>query len=179
MLEELRPLDLRYLFLRNRLGRAITERGGKTWFFITADYSFGKDMEDKCAAAVRRRAARCLGSVRHPINTADFSSFLLQAQGSGADVIAFANAGGDTSGCFKQAKEFGIAPKNSFAAFTLTVINVPALGLATLAARSVLSPSIGTRTRRRGRSASDTRRRSEEEHAGRHAGRHVFRRRCI
>ncbi len=114
------------------LGRAITESGGKSWFFVTADYTFGKDMEANCTAAVEAAGGKVLGSVRHPINTADFSSFLLQAQGSGADVIAFANAGGDTSGCFKQAHEFGIAPKNGLAAFTLTVTNVPALGLATL-----------------------------------------------
>jgi branched-chain amino acid transport system substrate-binding protein len=67
--------------------------------------------------------------VRHPINTADFSSFLLQAQGSGADVIAFANGGGDTNGCFKQAHEFALAPKGGLAAFTLNITNVPALGL--------------------------------------------------
>jgi branched-chain amino acid transport system substrate-binding protein len=114
------------------LGRAITRNGGKTWFFVTADYTFGKDMEANCAAAVEAEGGKVLGSVRHPINTADFSSFLLQAQGSGADVIAFANAGGDTSGCFKQAHEFGLAPKHGFAAFTLTVTNVPSLGLSTL-----------------------------------------------
>jgi branched-chain amino acid transport system substrate-binding protein len=114
------------------LGRALTQNGGKSWFFITADYTFGKDMEANCSAAVEAAGGKVLGSVRHPINTADFSSFLLQAQASGADVIAFANAGGDTSGSFKQAHEFGLAPKGGIAAFTLTVTNVPALGLETL-----------------------------------------------
>lgn len=111
------------------LGRAVTANGGKTWFFITADYAFGKDLEANAAAAVEAAGGKVLGSVRHPINTADFSSFLLQAQGSGADVIAFANGGGDTNGSFKQAHEFGLAPKAGLAAFTLNITNVPALGL--------------------------------------------------
>src|SRR5271165_1319779 len=111
------------------LGKALTEAGGKTWFFITADYAFGKDLEANCAAAVAAAGGKVLGSVRHPINTADFSSFLLQAQGSGADVVAFANGGGDTNGCFKQAHEFGLTPKQQLAGFTLNVTNIPALGL--------------------------------------------------
>ena len=111
------------------LGKAVTERGGKTWFFVTADYAFGKDLEANCTAAVEAAGGKVVGSVRHPINTADFSSFLLQAQGSGADVVAFANGGGDTNGCFKQAHEFGLAPKGGLAAFTLNVTNIPALGL--------------------------------------------------
>src|SRR5205823_1228159 len=84
-----------------------------------------KDLEDKCTAAVEAAGGKVLGSVRHPINTADFSSFLLQAQGSGADVVAFANGGGDTNGCFKQAHEFGLAPKQRLAGFTLNVTNIP------------------------------------------------------
>jgi branched-chain amino acid transport system substrate-binding protein len=111
------------------LGKALTRAGGKTWFFITADYAFGKDMEANCAAAVEASGGKVLGSVRHPLNTPDFSSFLLQAQGSGADVVAFANGGGDTNGCFKQAHEFGLTPKQKLAGFTLNVTNVPALGL--------------------------------------------------
>ena len=107
------------------LGKAVTENGGKTWFFVTADYTFGKDMEANCSAAVEAAGGKVLGSVRHPINTADFSSFLLQAQGSGADIVAFANGGGDTNVCFKQAHEFGLAPKGGLAAFTLNVTNVP------------------------------------------------------
>ena len=90
------------------LGKAVTEAGGKSWFFITADYAFGKDLEANCAAAVEAAGGKVVGSVRHPINTPDFSSFLLQAQNSGAEVVAFANAGGDTSNCFKQAHEFGL-----------------------------------------------------------------------
>lgn len=114
------------------LGKALTEAGGKTWFFVTADYSFGKDMEANCAAAVAASGGKVLGAVRHPLNTPDFSSFLLQAQGSGADVVAFANGGGDTNNCFKQAHEFGLPPKQKLAGFTLNVTNIPALGLATV-----------------------------------------------
>jgi branched-chain amino acid transport system substrate-binding protein len=111
------------------LGKALTEAGGKSWFFITADYAFGKDLEANCAAAVEASGGKVLGSVRHPLNTPDFSSFLLQAQGSGADVVAFANGGGDTNGCFKQAHEFGLTPKQKLAGFTLNITNIPSLGL--------------------------------------------------
>jgi branched-chain amino acid transport system substrate-binding protein len=111
------------------LGKALTESGGKSWFFVTADYAFGKDLEANCTAAVQAAGGKVLGSVRHPINTPDFSSFLLEAQSSGADVVAFANGGGDTNGCFKQAHEFGLAPKQRLAGFTLNVTNIPALGL--------------------------------------------------
>ena len=85
--------------LGHALGKAMTEAGGKTWFFITADYAFGKDLRDNCAAAVEAAGGKVLGEARHPLNTPDFSSFLLQAQASGADVVAFANAGGDLNNC--------------------------------------------------------------------------------
>jgi branched-chain amino acid transport system substrate-binding protein len=111
------------------LGKALTDAGGKAWFFVTADYAFGKDLEANCGAAVEASGGKVLGSVRHPLNTPDFSSFLLQAQESGADVVAFANGGGDTNQCFKQAHEFGLTPKQTLAGFTLNVTNVPALGL--------------------------------------------------
>ncbi len=111
------------------LGRAVTEAGGKSWFFITADYAFGKDLEANGAAGVEAAGGKVVGSVRHPINSADFSSFLLQAQNSGADVVAFANGGGDTNNCFKQAHEFGLGSKQRLAGFTLNVTNIPALGL--------------------------------------------------
>ncbi len=111
------------------LGRAVTEAGGKRWFFITADYAFGKDLEANCAAAVQAAGGEVIGSVRHPINTSDFSSFILQAQNSGADVVAFANGGGDTNNCFKQAHEFGLGDKQRLVGLTLNVTNIPALGL--------------------------------------------------
>ena len=90
------------------LGKALTEAGGKSWFFITADYAFGKDLEANCAAAVQAAGGKIVGSVRHPLNTADFSSFVLQAQNSGADTVGLANAGGDLNNCIKQAHEFGL-----------------------------------------------------------------------
>ena len=111
------------------LGKAVTEAGGKSWFFITADYAFGKDLEANGSAGVEAAGGKVVGSVRHPINTADFSSFILQAQSSGADVVAFANGGGDTNNCFKQAHEFGLGAKQRLAGFTLNVTNIPALGL--------------------------------------------------
>ena len=115
--------------LGHSLGKAMTEQGGKTWFFITADYAFGKDLQDNCAAAVEAAGGKVLGEARHPLNTADFSSFLLQAQASGADVVAFANAGGDLNNAMKQAHEFGLAPKQQLASFVLNITNMPALGL--------------------------------------------------
>jgi branched-chain amino acid transport system substrate-binding protein len=115
------------------LGKAVTEAGGKRWFFITADYAFGKDLEANCSAAIKAAGGEVLGSVRHPINAPDFSSFMLQAQNSGADVVAFANGGGDTNNCFKQAHEFGLGDKQKLVGLTLNVQNIPALGLDTVA----------------------------------------------
>ncbi len=116
--------------LGTSIGKALTEQGGKSWFFVTADYAFGKDLEANCAAAVEASGGKVLGAVRHPLNTADFSSFLLQAQASGADVVAFANAGGDTNNSFKQAAEFGLGKKQRLAGLILNITNIPALGLA-------------------------------------------------
>ena len=115
--------------LGHGLGKAVTAEGAKTWFFLTADYTFGKDLEKNCAEAVVASGGKVLGMVRHPINTSDFSSFLLQAQSSGADVVAFANAGGDTNQSIKQAAEFGLAPKQRLAALVFDLTNVPPLGL--------------------------------------------------
>lgn len=83
--------------------------GGKKWFFVTADYSFGEALQRDTEAELKRAGAEVLGSVRAPLGTTDFSSFLLQAQGSGADTVAFANAGNDTMNSLKQANEFGLA----------------------------------------------------------------------
>ena len=111
------------------IGKTMTEQGGKTWFFITADYAFGKDLESNCAAAVEAAGGKVLGAARHPLNTADFSSFLLQAQASGADVIGLANAGGDLNNAIKQAHEFGLTAKQRLTGFVLNVTNIPSLGL--------------------------------------------------
>src|SRR5579872_6376474 len=115
--------------LGHGLGKALTEQGGKTWFFISADYAFGKDLRDNCAAAVEASGGKILGDARHPLNTADFSSYLLQAQASGADVVGLANAGGDLNTCIKQAAEFGLTKKQRLAGLILNVTNIPSLGL--------------------------------------------------
>jgi branched-chain amino acid transport system substrate-binding protein len=111
------------------LARGILEQGGKTWFFITADYAFGHDLEKQAADEVIAQGGKVLGSVRHPINTSDFASFLLQAQSSGAQVIALANAGGDTVNAIKQAAEFGIGQKQKIAALIFDLQSVTSLGL--------------------------------------------------
>ena len=94
--------------LSNVAGKAMVERGENTWYFITADYAFGHALERDAADVVKKHGGQMLGAVRAPLNTPDFSSFLLQAQSSGAKVIALANAGGDTQNAIKQAVEFGI-----------------------------------------------------------------------
>jgi branched-chain amino acid transport system substrate-binding protein len=111
------------------LGKALTEAGAKSWFFISADYAFGKDLEANCAAAVQAAGGKVLGSVRHPLNTADFSSFVLQAQSSGADTVGLANAGADLNNCIKQAHEFGLGAKQRLAGLILNITNIPSLGL--------------------------------------------------
>src|SRR5882762_2925719 len=94
--------------LANGTGKAMVKTGGDTWFFLTADYAFGHALERDTAAAVEANGGKVLGQVRHPLNTNDFSSFLLQAQASKAKVIGLANAGGDTINSIKQGAEFGI-----------------------------------------------------------------------
>jgi branched-chain amino acid transport system substrate-binding protein len=116
--------------LANGTGKAVTKAGGSSWFFLTADYAFGKALEHDTAAVAEANGAKILGDVRHPINTADFSSFLLQAQSSGAKVVGLANAGGDTVNAIKQASEFGIvAGGQKLAALLLFISDVHAMGL--------------------------------------------------
>lgn len=109
-------------------GRAIVDDGGKAWFFLTADYAFGHAMEADVARIVKERGGKVVGGVRHPTNIADFSSFLLQAQTSGADVIALANGGSDTSNSIKQAQEFGLTKKMKMAALAIFITDVHAIG---------------------------------------------------
>ena len=111
-------------------GKAIVKNGGDSWFFLTADYTFGKTLEDETTAVIKANGGKVLGSVRHPINNADFSSFLLQAQASKAKIIGLANAGNDTSNSIKQAAEFGIvAGGQQLAALLLFITDVHSLGL--------------------------------------------------
>ena len=112
-------------------GRAMVQEGGKSWFFLTADYAFGHQLEADTSAEVKKAGGTIKGSVRAPLNTADFSSFLLQAQSSGADVIGLANAGGDTITSIKQASEFGLMQggKQKLAGLLIFLSDVHALGL--------------------------------------------------
>jgi len=118
--------------LANGTGTAIVKTGGDTWFFLTADYAFGHALERDTAAAVEANGGKVVGKVRHPLNTNDFSSFLLQAQSSKAKVIGLANAGGDTINSIKQGAEFGIVKGGQkFAGLLVFASDVNALGLAT------------------------------------------------
>jgi branched-chain amino acid transport system substrate-binding protein len=118
--------------LANGTGTAIVKTGGNTWFFLTSDYAFGHALERDTMAAVERAGGKVLGKVRHPLNTNDFSSFLLQAQSSKAKVIGLANAGGDTINSIKQAAEFGIVKGGqSLAGLLVFASDVAALGLPT------------------------------------------------
>lgn len=112
-------------------GRALVKEGGDSWFFVTADYAFGHALERDTAAFVTAGGGKVVGSVRHPLNTSDFSSYLLQAQASKAKVVAFANAGGDTINAIKQAAEFGLGRGGDqrLAALLLQFPDTHALGL--------------------------------------------------
>jgi branched-chain amino acid transport system substrate-binding protein len=116
--------------LANSTGTAMTKGGGATWFFITADYAFGAALERDTTTAVVRAGGKVIGGVRHPLNTSDFSSYLLQAQSSGAKVVGFANAGSDATNAIKQAAEFGMTKSSQkVAALLMFLTDVHALGL--------------------------------------------------
>ena len=116
--------------LANGTGNAIVKTGGDTWFFLTADYAFGHALERDTEAVVLKAGGKVLGKVRHPLNTQDFSSFLLQAQSSKAKIIGLANAGGDTTNSIKQAAEFGIVKGGqNLAGLLVFITDVHALGL--------------------------------------------------
>jgi branched-chain amino acid transport system substrate-binding protein len=118
--------------LANGTGKAIVKSGGDSWFFLTADYAFGHALERDTSAVVESNGGKVLGKVRHPVNTNDFSSFLLQAQASKAKVIGLANAGGDTINTVKQAAEFGIVKGGqSLAGLLIFASDVNSLGLQT------------------------------------------------
>ena len=116
--------------LANGTGNAVVKTGGDSWFFITADYAFGHALERDTEAVVLKNGGKVLGKVRHPLNTQDFSSFLLQAQASKAKIIGLANAGGDTTNAIKQGAEFGIVKGGqNFAGLLVFLTDVHALGL--------------------------------------------------
>ena len=116
--------------LANGTGRALTQQGGNTWYFITADYAFGHALERDTASFVQAAGGRMLGAVRHPLSTSDFSSYLLQAQSSRARVIGLANAGSDFDNALKQAAEFGLTRGGvRMAGLLVFITNIHALGL--------------------------------------------------
>jgi branched-chain amino acid transport system substrate-binding protein len=118
--------------LAHTTGQALVKAGGDTWFFLTADYAFGAALERDTTAVVTANGGKVVGGVKHPLNTSDFSSFLLQAQSSKAKIIGLANAGGDTTNSIKQAAEFGIVKGGQkLAALLLFLTDVKAIGLET------------------------------------------------
>ncbi|QOZ28983.1 ABC transporter substrate-binding protein [Bradyrhizobium sp. CCBAU 51753] len=116
--------------LANSTGRAVTRAGGSSWYFVTTNFAFGASLESEASRVIAANGGKVLGSVKHPLNTSDFSSYLLSAQTSGAKIIGLANVGGDTVNALKQAAEFGIGGKDQQVAALLIFINdVHSLGL--------------------------------------------------
>jgi branched-chain amino acid transport system substrate-binding protein len=115
--------------LTTSLAKSIVAEGRDSWFFITVDYAFGHSMEADATAAVLAAGGKVLGSVRHPLNTSDFSSYLLQAQASGAKVVALANGGGDMVNTVKQANEFGLTKKQSLVSMLVFISDVHSMQL--------------------------------------------------
>jgi len=125
----------------NGIGKAVVETGGKTWFFLTADFAFGHALERDTERMVLASGGTVLGRVRAPNNTSDFSSYLIQAQSSGAEVIGLANSGGDTVNSIKQAAEFGIVgSKQRLAGLLIYITDVHAIGLQLAQGLSLVSP---------------------------------------
>src|SRR5258708_903411 len=115
--------------MRSLRAKSIVAEGRDTWFFITVDYAFGHSLEADATSAVLAAGGKVLGSVRHPLNTADFSSYLLQAQASGAKVVAFANGGGDMINATKQANEFGLTKNQTMVSLLVFISDVHTMQL--------------------------------------------------
>ncbi|CAN5197902.1 ABC transporter substrate-binding protein [soil metagenome] len=133
--EDCTPYTIHYAYdtvaLANGTGAAVTKGGGKTWYFLTADYAFGASLQSDASAVVVKSGGTVLGSVKHPLNASDFSSFLLQAQGSKAQILGLANAGGDTVNAIKAANEFGINKTMKLAGLLMFINDIHSLGLKT------------------------------------------------
>ncbi len=133
--EQCTPYTVHYAYdtmaLAKGTGSAVTKQGGKTWFFLTADYAFGKALEKNTTDVIKANGGSVVGSVRHPLSASDFSSFLLQAQSSKAQILGLANAGGDTVNSIKAAKEFGITKTMKIAALLVFLSDIHSLGLET------------------------------------------------
>jgi branched-chain amino acid transport system substrate-binding protein len=132
--EDCSPYSIHYAYdtyaTGGTMGKMVVQQGGKTWFFLTADYTFGRSMQEDTTRAITAAGGQVLGAVLHPVSAPDFSSYLLQAQASGARVIGLANAGGDTVNSLKAAAEFGINKKQMLAGLLVMINDVHALGLA-------------------------------------------------
>jgi branched-chain amino acid transport system substrate-binding protein len=133
--EDCSPYIVHYTYdtiaLANVTGSAIVKSGGKTWFFLTADYAFGHSLEKDTADVVKAAGGTVVGAVRAPLNASDFSSFLLQAQNSKAQILGLANAGGDTINSIKAANEFGVTKTMKMAGLLMFINDIHALGLKT------------------------------------------------
>ena len=108
-------------------GSAVVKQGGKSWFFLTADYAFGASLENDTSKVVKANGGTVLGDVKHPLSASDFSSFLLQAQASKAQILGLANAGGDTINAIKAANEFGVTKTMKLAGLLMFINDVHAL----------------------------------------------------
>ncbi|MDR7047836.1 branched-chain amino acid transport system substrate-binding protein [Duganella sp. 3397] len=131
--EECTPYTVHYAYdtiaLARGTGGAIVKQGGKNWYFLTADYAFGQSLEKDTADVVKSAGGKVMGAVKHPLSASDFSSFLLQAQASGAQILGLANAGGDAINAIKAANEFGITKKMKLAGLLIFINDVHSLGL--------------------------------------------------
>jgi branched-chain amino acid transport system substrate-binding protein len=131
--EECTPYTIHYAYdtvaLAKGTGSAVVKQGGKSWFFLTADYAFGASLESDTANVVKANGGTVVGSVKHPLSASDFSSFLLQAQASKAQILGLANAGGDTINAIKAANEFGITKSMKLAGLLMFINDVHSLGL--------------------------------------------------
>ena len=131
--EQCSPYTVHYAYdtvaLAKGTGGAVVDKGGKSWFFLTADYAFGQALETDTTAVVRAKGGTVVGAVRHPLNASDFSSFLLQAQSSKAQILGLANAGGDTINSIKAAREFGINKTMKTAGLLVFLSDIHSLGL--------------------------------------------------
>jgi len=131
--EECTPYTIHYAYdtyaQANVTGAAVVRAGGKNWYFLTADYAFGKQLEGDTAAVVTANGGKVLGDIRHPLNASDFSSFMLQAQASGAQILGLANAGGDTINSIKAANEFGVTKTMKLAGLLMFINDIHTLGL--------------------------------------------------
>ncbi|WP_295640644.1 ABC transporter substrate-binding protein [uncultured Methylibium sp.] len=131
--EDCTPYTIHYAYdtvaLANGTGNAVVKSGGKTWYFLTADYAFGASLQNDTSSVVTKAGGTIVGSVKHPLSASDFSSFLLQAQSSKAQILGLANAGGDTINSIKAANEFGITKTMKLAGLLMFINDIHALGL--------------------------------------------------